>query len=77
MKVHGNINKCLNDIPLFDVICAGFPCQTFSKAGNQEGFKDELKDQLFFRIVDILKQYKECKFIILENVRNLADQKEF
>lgn len=77
MKVHGNINECLNDIPPFDVLCAGFPCQTFSKAGNQEGFEDELKGQLFFRIVDILKRHKECKFIILENVRNLADQKEF
>lgn len=77
MKMHGDINDCLNDIPPFDVLCAGFPCQTFSKAGNQEGFEDELKGQLFFRIVDILKLHPECKFIILENVRNLADQKEF
>ncbi len=77
MKIHGDINECLNDIPPFDVLCAGFPCQTFSKAGNQEGFEDELKGQLFFRIVDILKLHPECKFIILENVRNLADQKEF
>ncbi len=77
MKIYGDINNCLNDIPPFDVLCAGFPCQTFSKAGNQEGFEDELKGQLFFRIVDILKLHPECKFIILENVRNLADQKEF
>ena len=77
MKVHGDINKCLNDIPAFDILCAGFPCQTFSKAGNQEGFEDELKGQLFFKIVEILKLHPECKFIILENVRNLADQKEF
>ena len=77
IKVHGDINDCLNGIPPFDVLCAGFPCQTFSKAGNQEGFEDELKGQLFFRIIDILKKHKECKFIILENVRNLADQKEF
>ena len=77
IKVHGDINECLYDIPSFDVLCAGFPCQTFSKAGNQEGFEDELKGQLFFKIVEILKQHKECKFIILENVRNLADQKEF
>ena len=77
IKVNGDINTCLNDIPDFDVLCAGFPCQTFSKAGNQEGFDDKLKGQLFFRIIDILKQHKECKFIILENVRNLADQKDF
>ncbi|MDE7328285.1 MAG: DNA cytosine methyltransferase [Clostridia bacterium] len=77
MEVNGDINKCLNEIPPFDVLCAGFPCQTFSKAGNQEGFDDKVKGQLFFRIVDILELHPECKFIILENVRNLADQKEF
>lgn len=77
MDVHGDINSCINDVPQFDVLCGGFPCQTFSKAGNQEGFDDELKGQLFFKIVEILKLHPECKFIILENVRNLADQKEF
>lgn len=77
IEVHGDINDCIDEIPHFDVLCAGFPCQTFSKAGNQEGFDDELKGQLFFRIIDILKTHKECKFIILENVRNLADQQEF
>lgn len=77
MKVHGDINKCLDEIPEFDVLCGGFPCQTFSKAGNQEGFDDEIKGQLFFRIVDILKRHPECKFVILENVRNLADDENF
>ncbi len=55
MDVNGDINKCLDKIPNFDVLCGGFPCQTFSKAGNQEGFEDKLKGQLFFRIIDILK----------------------
>jgi len=77
MKVHGDINNCMKDIPSFDVLCGGFPCQTFSKAGNQEGFEDEVKGKLFYRIVDILKAHPECKFLILENVRNLADQKAF
>lgn len=77
IDVHGDINQFIHQIPEFDVLCGGFPCQTFSKAGNQEGFEDELKGQLFFRIVEILKLHPECKFIILENVRNLADQKEF
>lgn len=77
MKVHGDINECLDIIPKFDVLCGGFPCQTFSKAGNQEGFDDEVKGQLFFRIVDILKKHPECKFVILENVRNLADDEKF
>lgn len=73
-----------NIIPDFDVLCGGFPCQPFSKAGLQNGFNVVEKDngivddrgQLFYRIIDILKEHKECKFIILENVRNLADKKD-
>lgn len=60
-----------NDIPNFDVLCAGFPCQTFSKAGKQAGFNDETKGTLFFEIERILKA-KHPKYIILENVRNLV-----
>lgn len=58
-------------IPKHDVLCAGFPCQTFSKAGKQQGFKDETKGTLFFEIERILK-YHKTKYIILENVRNLV-----
>lgn len=60
-----------NEIPKYEVLCAGFPCQTFSKAGKQLGFSDEIKGTLFFQIVRILKTSKP-KYIILENVRNLA-----
>ena len=77
MDVKGDINKYINDIPKFDVLCGGFPCQTFSKAGLQEGFDNEEKGKLFFKIVEILKLHPECKFIILENVRNLADDEGF
>lgn len=84
--VFGDINKAIeeNVIPSFDVLCGGFPCQTFSKAGLRNGFtvvekengeKDE-RGQLFYRIIDIIKEHPECKYIILENVRNLADKKE-
>lgn len=59
------------EIPKHDVLCAGFPCQTFSKAGKQEGFHDETKGTLFFEIERILK-YHKTKYIILENVRNLV-----
>ena len=59
-----------NDIPPHDVLCAGFPCQAFSKAGKRMGFADETKGTLFFQITRILQTAKP-KFIILENVRNL------
>ena len=59
------------DIPKHDVLCAGFPCQAFSKAGKQKGFKDETKGTLFFEIERILA-YHKTKYIILENVRNLV-----
>ena len=59
------------DIPKHDVLCAGFPCQAFSKAGPQTGFADETKGTLFFDIERILK-YHHTKYIVLENVRNLV-----
>jgi len=64
------------DIPSFDVLCAGFPCQPFSKAGAQKGFNDEQRGNLFYVILDILDAHPEAKFLILENVRNLADKTE-
>ena len=71
-----------NNLPQFDVLCGGFPCQTFSKAGKQNGFKvvenengeTDDRGQLFFRIIDILQNHPECNYVVLENVRNLADK---
>lgn len=59
------------DIPAHDVLCGGFPCQAFSKAGNRLGFNDPTKGTLFFDICRILK-FHQPKYILLENVRNLA-----
>ncbi|MDD4156902.1 MAG: DNA (cytosine-5-)-methyltransferase [Candidatus Cloacimonetes bacterium] len=81
-KNYNNDNKLAFDwdiknrktaIPSFDVLCAGFPCQSFSKAGRREGFNDIERGDLFYRICDILDEHPETKFVILENVRNLAD----
>lgn len=58
-------------IPPFDLLCAGFPCQPFSKAGDQDGFEDKTKGNLFYEIVRILRHHKPSGFI-LENVKNIV-----
>ena len=64
-------NVKAEDIPKHKVLCAGFPCQAFSKAGKQMGLKDKTRGTLFFEIVRILEHHK-TPYIILENVRNLV-----
>jgi DNA (cytosine-5)-methyltransferase 1 len=59
------------DIPGFDILCAGFPCQPFSIAGKREGFVDT-RGTLFFDIERILKE-KQPKAFILENVKGLVN----
>lgn len=53
----------------FDLLCGGFPCQAFSIAGHQKGFKDT-RGTLFFDIADIIKKHRP-KAVFLENVKNL------
>lgn len=64
-----------HDLPDFDVLCAGFPCQPFSQAGYKRGFQDTHKSErgnLFFKIVDILEA-KRPKAFFLENVRGIVN----
>lgn len=75
-KVVGDINFFFDKLPKFDILCGGFPCQPFSKAGKQEGFQDKKRGNLFYVLMDVLKLHPECKFVILENVKNLADNNQ-
>ena len=57
------------DIPNFDLLCAGFPCQAFSQVGQRKGLEDE-RGILIFQVIRILKE-KQPKAFILENVKGL------
>ena len=59
-----------NNIPDFDILTAGFPCQPFSYAGRQEGFNDKTRGTLFFDVLRIIKA-KRPKMFLLENVKGL------
>lgn len=61
------------DIPDFEILLGGFPCQAFSVAGNRQGFDDEKgRGNLFFELLRIIK-VKKPKIIFLENVKNLVN----
>lgn len=53
----------------FDLLCAGFPCQPFSSAGQKKGFEDH-RGGMIFKILDICKFHKP-RYVLLENVHNL------
>ena len=57
------------ELPDFDILCAGFPCQSFSIAGRRQGF-DDSRGTMFFEIIRILKD-KRPRYFILENVKGL------
>lgn len=64
----------IDNVPDFDICCAGFPCQPFSQIGKRRGFKENLEGRgnLFFEIEKILKK-KKPKAFFLENVQHLMN----
>ena len=71
-EIHGDITQIdAADIPDFDVLLAGFPCQAFSAAGKRLGFEDT-RGTLFFDVERILKEKRPAAFI-LENVEGLVN----
>lgn len=68
----GDITKIKSyDIPDFDILCAGFPCQPFSIGGKRLGF-DDTRGTLFFEVARILRD-KKPKAFLLENVRGITN----
>jgi DNA (cytosine-5)-methyltransferase 1 len=79
-KPHGDIYAVADtEIPKFDILCGGFPCQPFSIAGvskklslgRKHGFEDEKQGNLFFRLAEIINYHKPEAFV-LENVKHLV-----
>ena len=58
------------DIPKHDILCAGFPCQPFSKAGDQQGFNCPRNGDLFDFVLKIIEHHKP-EYLMLENVANI------
>jgi len=76
LKPEGDIRKIdVTKVPDFEILCAGFPCQPFSIAGNGEGFKDTVKGNLFYDILTLIDA-KNPPMCILENVKNLQTHDE-
>ena len=70
-KNYGNLKKIdCNELPKFDVLIAGFPCQSFSVIGRKDGFADD-RGQIIFHLARIISE-TQPKCFILENVKGLV-----
>jgi DNA (cytosine-5)-methyltransferase 1 len=70
IKPEGDITKiCIENIPSFDILCGGFPCQSFSNSGKKKGLNDD-RGNLFENILNIAIEKKPL-FLFLENVKHI------
>lgn len=73
LKPSGDIRAVdIKKIPAHQILFAGFPCQPFSKAGQQLGWRDAVRGTLFSNIIDILSLHKP-KYVLLENVAHFVN----
>ena len=70
IRPFADIRHCWQDVPSHDILCAGFPCQPFSKAGSQLGFECPESGDLFEYILRIIDRHIP-NFLIFENVPNI------
>ena len=70
IRPHGDIRESHKLVPAHDILCAGFPCQPFSKAGDQLGFDCPQWGDLFDYMIKIIERH-EPRFLIIENVPNI------
>ena len=72
IQPHGDIRAVKPlDVPAHDLLCAGFPCQPFSKAGGQMGWDDAVRGTVFWNIIEILR-LRRPQLVILENVAHFV-----
>jgi DNA (cytosine-5)-methyltransferase 1 len=74
-KIGGDIRGCAKDVPPHDILCAGFPCQPFSKSGSQAGMTDATRGSLFHEIVKVVRTHRP-PYVLLENVGNFERHDE-
>lgn len=72
IEARGDIREVKREeVPQHDLLCAGFPCQPFSKAGEQMGWDDAVRGTVFWNIVEILR-LRRPPLVILENVAHFV-----